>query len=259
MARIADKLSPSQISRFLKSTRDVEGLASVVAMLADQEELVLELELAAARVDADWPQTVCDAIEDHAGGQGPGIWRYCVKATNRDGRMCGSTWCRMTVHRGRDADGNEERLLDGSVGSFVQQLQASLEEQNKTNLALTKTVVETLKAQGDMVKTLFERQTALEKERAELIAENLDAAAREAIRTPEKGDGDDPFGAIGKMIAEAAMDKYGPAVLEKLGIRLPGAPVAITGGVDSPNGVQEPPVTGAPQEASQAHAGPNPD
>lgn len=259
MARIADKLSPDQIKRFLKATRAVEGRAVVCAVLADEEELVLDTELEEARADADWPQTVCDAIEDHANGQGPGMWRYAVKALrSSDERMCGSTWCRVNVRRGVDADGSEESALDGSVGSFVQQLQRSLEESTKANNTLVKTVVDTLKSQGDMVKALFDRQTELEKERAELIAENLEHAAKEAIAPPKAEDADeDPFKVmmtlVAPRLAEAAMDKLGPIVLKQLGIGLPS--------VDDhdPPRVATPEPADAPAAPETASAGPNPD
>ncbi len=225
MARIADKLSPSQVERWLKQTRHVAGMAVVSAVIQDEHELVMEVDLEVARADAEFPQTVVDAILDHSQGQGPGLWRYVVQAINADGRMCGSTWARVNVARNRDADGNEEQTLDGSVGSYVQQLQTGIAERDKANAALTRIVLDTLKSQGDMVKTLFERQTSLERERAELIAENLEAAAREALAVPNVTKESEPddilqqlIKTFGPVVAEKLMDKYGPKLFAALGI-----------------------------------------
>lgn len=227
MARISNKASPDQVRRLLKNANPARAVnVRVMAVLQDEEELLMEAAFEDARADAEWPQSVIDSIADHADGQGPGFWRYAIRVYNSEDRVTTATWCRMRVVKSKGgADGEDDEGLDGSVASYVQQLQSSLEESHKTNIALTRTVVDTLKAQSEHFKMIFEHQNVIEKDRAELQKENLDHTARQIIEAAQaataKGDAD-PFSTmmeqLGPTLIEKLVDKFSPQVLKFLGI-----------------------------------------
>lgn len=218
MARIG-KLSAVQFQRFLKQIRDDDAHITVTYVIADEtEELLMETSLGDARASPDeWATLVVEAIADHSDAQSMGAHKYVARARRladppESGRLLGSSWARVIIRRGKTDDDSADDGLDGSVGSFVSQLQRTIEFATRTNAELTKTVVGALQAQGQMVAQVFERQRELEKERAELVAENLEQAAAAALADKTKTDADeDPFRILvkelGPLTAHAVVDK----------------------------------------------------
>ena len=248
MARITDKISVQQFVRLLK-TAPPEGLFRLSYVVGDSdEELLIELEISELRESQEQIEALIPLVEDHSNAQSPGVHKYAARVYRESdgpelGRMVGATWLRMVRRRG-DAD-DEDSGLDGSVASYVQQLQRSLESASKTNLELTKTVTDTLRAQGDMVKALFARQTELERERSELIVENLDWAAKAALAPPPKVDGDDPMGEAMKLFVPIAthglVERLAPALIRLISPDVTPAPEpAPTPRLESPSPEPEP-------------------
>lgn len=215
MPKHADKLSALQMSRLLRAaTKWPTATVRVSAVLADDEDVVHETTVAEALDDDAWAEATCESIRDHANGCGRGTWRYAVRVVRDDDRVVGSTWARVVV-RAADTD-DDDQGLDGSVGSYVQQLQRSLDSQSKSNVELQRLLMQQLESQGKMIRDLFDRQAALERERAELVAASL----QDAVDNANKGSGDEMFGELLKFI--------GPAVGEKLAERF--MPMLMGGG-----------------------------
>lgn len=203
MPRITDKLAPRQFHILLsRAAKWPQAAVRIFAVLADEEDLMSETTVEEATSEEGWAEVTCEAIRDHAMGCGRGAWRYAVRIVRDDDRVVGSTWCRVVV-RASDVD-EEGDGLDGSVGSYVQQLQKSLDQQQRMNLELQRTQVETFKAQGEMMRQLYERQTRLEQERADLVAASLADAAE---RAQSAGGEDEMLGELLKLLAPAIGEK----------------------------------------------------
>jgi hypothetical protein len=215
MAKLSDKLSGQQLARLVRQAARLSGVdhvVRVVAVLADDEDIVLEAPLEEVREDVEWSESTCDAIRDHAEGCGRGAWRYAVRVQRcDDGRIVGSTWARVVVK----ASGDEDDVgLDGSVGSYVQQLQRSLEAQTKANVELMRLVMANNESQSKLLRETFERQALLERERSELMRVSLENELEAASKS--KGAGDDMFGELMRFVGPAVGEKLVERVVPKL-------------------------------------------
>lgn len=220
MPRVANKISAQQVDRLIRTVgkRAPDDLViRAAAVLADQEETIAEGTLGEIADDPGWGASLVESIIEHAEGQGPGLWRYVVRAVRADGIVVGTTWARVNVR----SDGpDDDPGLDGSVASYVQQLQRTIDQQNKANSELIRMQLDTMKSQSEMVRAFMDRQTLLERQREELEREVLESKAREIIAQAESrgatGQEEDWWQNTVRHFAPVVVDR----VLEKFGPKL---------------------------------------
>lgn len=211
---MADKLSTGQVARLIAGVAARDGSTHVVQaslVMADEEEVVCGDVLDAVRAEGDaWAERVCEAIRDHAQGMGAGTWKYAIRVLAGE-RAVSSTWARLVVRRS-DAD-DEDAGLDGSVSSYVQQLQRSLETAGKQNVELQRMMMANFESQSKLMREMFERQASLERERADLVAASLADAVEGQKRASEDDVMMQLMKLVGPSIGEKIAEKFAPLIL----------------------------------------------
>ena len=210
MARIVDKLSPVQLQRLIRSRSSFRAVAEVriAAAMGGEEEPVVDAPLGEVLDDLDtWTCEHVEVIREHAEGQGRGAWRYAVRIVRvEDGRILGQTWCRVVV---RVSDDEQDVGLDGSVSSYVQQLQRALEASQKAQIESTRLLQQTLEAQTKGMTAMWDRARTIEDERNAIARAALED---EAERARNAGAGDD--------ILKDLIKTFGPVLGDKLADKL---------------------------------------
>jgi hypothetical protein len=209
MTAIANRLSTSQIARFLKQTRTTDGTYALVHIIEGEPdgETLAEGTLESARIDDDWPQAIMDSVQDHADSLSAGLHRYALRGTDEDtNRTVATSWFRWRVKE-RDANriDSDGAPVESVQYEFTKLVLGAVKERDATINGLVKTMQEQLKAQSEMVRAMMTRTTQVEADNAELQKENLEFAAASALRVdrPEE----DPVHELLKLAVSVGADK----------------------------------------------------